>query len=56
MIEKMKYLTALTNKPLFDWLNNIEVDYVYFSFRWLLCFLVREMGTEIFILNFSKLN
>jgi hypothetical protein len=42
LIPRMIYLLRLLNEPLYQHLAALEVDFLHFGFRWLVCLLVRE--------------
>ena len=49
MMNKMKIIIKTVDPELSNHLDNMEIDYVQFCFRWMNCFLMREFEIELII-------
>jgi len=46
MMDKLSYLTKLTETPLWEHMEQEKVEFVQFSLRWMLCLLTRELNAS----------
>ena len=49
MIQKMGCIVKKVDRELFEHLNNFEIDYIQFCFRWMNCYLIREFKIELIL-------
>ena len=49
MIKKMELIVDKVDPNLYQYLKQVEVDYVHFCFRWMNCFLIREFPVKLIL-------